>query len=309
MAFHGESPVIMQSRIRSRASHQGLLQSLKELDKGVFKHTHWLKLLHRSLICCDEHPNLNDLEQDAHCLCKFGQWYYEGSHPELTTFSRYQTIGDLHQAMHDAARRLLQQSKQGQQITSKGYNSFIDQAISFKLEVRKLQHEIIDTVCVIDHLTGAWNRQSMALKLDEEYERVLRNDSQCGICMMDIDHFKKVNDTMGHQVGDQVLQSVIERCVKQLRSYDAIFRYGGEEFLISLPDTTIDDANNMMERLRCGIEQEPITVNGEKPISITASFGISQLTPAKTVEEAISEADHALLSAKSSGRNQTCMWD
>jgi diguanylate cyclase len=301
-----DKPLIMQSQIRSRASHQVLLQSLKELDKGIIDHTHWMKLLHRSLICCDEHPNSNDLGEDAHCLCKFGQWYYEKAHPELATFSRYQTIGDLHQTMHDAARQLLQQD---QKITSEDYNLFIDQAISFKLEARKLQHEIIDTVCVIDHLTGAWNRQSMTLKLDEEYERVLRNDSQCGICMMDIDHFKKVNDSLGHQVGDQALQSVIERCVRQLRSYDAIFRYGGEEFLISMPDTTIHAANSMMERLRYSIESEPITVNGEKLISLTASFGISQLTPSKTVEEAITEADHALLSAKSNGRNQICVWD
>ena len=299
----------MHAHYRKRTSHQGLLKSLKDLDKGILNHTHWLKQLHRSLICSEKHPTQNDMHENAHCLCQFGQWYYNKSHPELNTFSRYPAIGELHRSMHDAARKLLLRNEQHQKITTSDYNSFIDKAISFKLEVRKLQHDIIDTVCVVDHLTGAWNRSSMYIKLDEEYERVLRNDSQCSICMMDIDHFKTVNDGFGHMAGDYVLQTIIERCVEQLRSYDAIFRYGGEEFLISLPDTSTEDANLMIERLRSSIEMEPFTLDEGEQVHLTASFGISQLTATKTVENVISEADHALISAKTSGRNQICIWD
>ena len=299
----------MHNITKSRISNQVLLRCIEELDKGILSHTHWLKQLHRAMICTDEPVNPDDLAHNAHCLCEFGHWYYDTAHPELDNYTRFQTVEDLHRSMHDATRILVQHSKQKKRVSIEEYNSFIDQAISFKAEVRKLQHEIIDTVCVIDHLTGVWNRQSMSFKLNEEYERVLRNDSQCTICMMDLDHFKRVNDNYGHIVGDQVLQSVIERCVSQLRSYDSVFRYGGEEFLISLPETDSDDAHKMIERLRHSIEMEPVTTNEGQSISLTASFGISQFTSVKEVEKAISEADSALLYAKTNGRNQINVWN
>ncbi|OOZ38867.1 hypothetical protein BOW53_13820 [Solemya pervernicosa gill symbiont] len=287
----------------------GLLQALEDLDKGIVSHTNWLKMLHRALICDDEKADEKDIQPNAHCNCNFGQWYYSGKHPELDEMEIFAEIGRQHQAMHDNAREILLKSDREEPIVFEDYDSFISLAIDFKLEIRKLQQQIIDQVCVVDHLTGAWNRQSMTSRLTQEYERVVRSGNSCSICMLDIDHFKQVNDTHGHAGGDQVLKGIIDRCVKELRAYDSIFRYGGEEFLLCLPDINPAAAHPLIERLRITIEESPFELNNGNSVKVTASFGIAHITPEKTLEDVIVEADHALLYAKSQGRNCICTWN
>lgn len=286
-----------------------LLKALEDLDKGILNHTHWLKGLHRSLICDDESPREEDLHADAHCRCHFGQWYYFGEHDELDGMPAFKTIGELHRTMHDSAREVLQHKLSDAPIRSDKYDSFIDLSIHFKTEVRNLQHEIIQQVCVVDPLTGAWNRQSMSIHLTKEFERVLRNESHCTLSMLDVDHFKQVNDTYGHAVGDMVLREIIERCTKVLRSYDSIFRFGGEEFLICMPEIDDTTAEHTLERVRSAIKEEPFILDSGEQIEVTASFGVARLDKDKSLEDTIIEADHALLCAKSSGRNCICRWD
>jgi diguanylate cyclase (GGDEF)-like protein len=211
--------------------------------------------------------------------------------------------------MHDSARILLQMRQQGLPISSTDYNTFIDQSIDFKLKVRELQHEIIQQVCIVDPLTGVWNRQAMTLRLEQERQRIIRNNSHCAICMLDIDHFKSVNDQHGHTTGDQVLRKTIERCTDKLRSYDSIFRYGGEEFLICMPELGAADAEIIIERLRQHIAAESFELGNGLCIDVTASFGITQMDRNKSLEDTIIEADHALLCAKSKGRNCVCSWN
>lgn len=285
-----------------------MLQALEDLDRGIINHTNWLKQLHRTLICSDDAPRSEDIREDAHCHCDFGHWYYTGSHAELDEMEQFITIGELHRKMHDSARTVLQKRQQGFPISTTDYNDFIDQSIDFKLMVRELQHELIQQICVIDHLTGAWNRQSMALRLGQERERVIRKKSQCTLCMMDIDHFKAINDKYGHTIGDQVLRKTVEICSSELRSYDSIFRYGGEEFLICMPEIMASDAEPIIDRLRQHIASTPFELDNGEHIEVTASFGITQLDRKKSLEDTIIEADHALFCAKSKGRNRTCLW-
>jgi len=291
------------------AAAGNLLQALEDLDKGILNHTHWLKGLHRSLVCDDESPREEDLYNDAHCRCNFGQWYYYGEHRELDDLPAFAAIGKLHRSMHDSAREVLQHKLADAPIRSDKYDSFIDQSIAFKSEVRRLQHEIIQQVCVVDPLTGAWNRHSMSMQLTREHERVHRNNSSCILSMLDIDHFKQINDHYGHTVGDMVLREVIERCSNVLRSYDSIFRFGGEEFLICMPDIDPETASSSVERIRKTIEAEPFVLESGESIPVTASFGVAHLHSGKSLEDTIVEADHALLAAKSSGRNRIRHWD
>ncbi len=286
----------------------GLLKALDDLDNGIVSHTKWLKGLHRSLICRDEEPNEQDIEPDAHHNCQFGKWYYNGNHAELDRLELFTEIGDQHKKMHDQARQVLLKGVKQEPINIDDYDTFMDLAINFKLEVRKLQHQIIEEVCVVDHLTGAWNRQSMSMRLAQEHERVVRSGNCSSICMLDLDHFKEVNDQFGHTCGDQVLKGLVEICTTNLRSYDSIFRYGGEEFLICLPDIEPVDALPLLERLREAIESKSYRHKDGEMVSVTASFGVSHMDQDKSLDDVVVEADQALLLAKNQGRNCIRLW-
>ncbi len=299
----------MFQRLTEQTSSRFLLHALQDMDRAIISHTKWLKRLHGVLICTDHQADEVDLENNAHHLCEFGKWYYGDGKKELSGIDIYENIGELHRAMHGCARTLLQENRAGDPISTEQYNNFMDKAIEFKLEVRRLQHDIISEVCLVDHLTGAWNRHAMSLQLVQEYERVRRKGTSAVLCMMDIDHFKLINDEYGHTAGDSALQQLIDYCSGQLRIYDSIFRYGGEEFLICLPDTSLTDAQSLIDRLRLCIQQRTWTITREADIAITASFGLSLIADDKPLEDIITEADHALLCAKSKGRNQVCVWD
>lgn len=294
----------MQSSLPPHASE--LLNALRELDLGIQKHTSWLKGLHRSLVCSSA-PNADDVMDDAHCRCQFGQWYYGQPHPELQEDEGFGKVGALHQAVHDSARALLFKSREARPISPDEYNQFMDTAIQFKFEVGRLQTNIINQVCVVDHLTGVWNRNGMLHKLEEEHERMMRSGQSCCVCMMDLDDFKRINDSYGHPVGDLVLQATTRFLNNKLRKYDSIYRYGGEEFLLCLPGSTLEDAQLLMERLRSELAVLPIEIK-DRTIQVSASFGLAMMSPDENVGSTIEQADHALLCAKASGRNRVCVW-
>ena len=156
-----------------------------------------------------------------------------------------------------------------------------------------------------DHLTGILNRENLLKSLQSEYARYLRTNHSLSIAIFDIDHFKNVNDTYGHNCGDMVLVEVSRVANKMIRNMDTLGRYGGEEFMIILPNTNAFDAYDVAERVRKTIEDHGIKYKGHM-IRVTASFGICQLKrDLDSVYEYIAKADAALYEAKNSGRNKT----
>ena len=121
--------------------------------------------------------------------------------------------------------------------------------------------------------------------------------------MADLDHFKSINDTHGHHMGDQVLSVVSDSFMQQLRPYDSIFRYGGEEFLFCLPDTDLGTAKVVSERVRAAVEAVQIELEDGKALKVTASFGVAQMDVNATLEGTVESADRALYAAKDGGRN------
>jgi diguanylate cyclase (GGDEF)-like protein len=286
-----------------------LFTIIRALDTGIINHEEWIGEVHQSLVCGNDHTNAVDLSDDAHCHCKFGQWLYSPDTESVKGFEHYPAVVDNHRQMHAIARNILLKSESKQDVADGEYKNFVAHVVGFKLDVRNLQYELMSQVCVVDHLTGAWNRYSMYSKLHQEKERQMRSGHACTICMMDIDHFKHVNDEHGHLVGDLVLKSVIDFCSTSLRRYDSIYRYGGEEFLFCLPDAEMAEATVVIERLCASLGQHPIVLPDGKSLTVTASFGIACLQPNISVEESIQAADHALLCAKSRGRNRVCSWE
>ncbi len=155
-----------------------------------------------------------------------------------------------------------------------------------------------------DGLTKLWNRRSILEILSRELARSEREKTPLGIVLGDLDHFKAVNDTHGHLVGDSVLRVAARRMLASCRSYDAVGRYGGEEFLLVLPGCDERAAETQAERMRFEIESKPIpTPAGE--IRVTSSFGVTAAPGGETFspDEAIKAADEALYAAKERGRN------
>jgi len=156
-----------------------------------------------------------------------------------------------------------------------------------------------------DGLTGLLNRNSILDILETEFERSTRSGSPLGMIMADIDHFKKINDTYGHQAGDEVLKSVASLLKGVVRNYDRVGRYGGEEFIILLPDCNKNTLERIADRLKGRITSEKYLVNG-KNLNITISMGISVSggEEIRSPEAMILRSDNALYKAKRDGRNR-----
>lgn len=156
-----------------------------------------------------------------------------------------------------------------------------------------------------DSLTGIFNRRHGTESLKTELTRCERFNHVVSVVMFDLDHFKLVNDSHGHPCGDKVLVFVAKIASQTLRDIDVLCRWGGEEFLILLPETSGEDAANLAERVREAIAENPVVGCGEQPIGVTASFGVAAADGKDTTPEAlIDRADKALYRAKALGRNR-----
>jgi diguanylate cyclase (GGDEF)-like protein len=164
------------------------------------------------------------------------------------------------------------------------------------------QQELIDTIkraAEEDYLTGLYNRRKLCELLEIEIKRSRRYHKTFSIILLDIDHFKNTNDTFGHNLGDSLLLEIAVLIKKSIRESDMLGRWGGEEFLIICPETLINGAFTLAEKLRINVESHQFTHVGHK----TASFGITRSKNNDTAKNIVARADDALYSAKRAGRN------
>ena len=173
------------------------------------------------------------------------------------------------------------------------------QRLRFENEDMTEKMHALATTAITDPLTGAYNRHMLNVALPSEMERARRHNAPLAIILLDIDHFKRVNDSHGHQVGDRTLVWLTERISSQLREADLLFRWGGEEFMVLAPNTDLAAACVVADRMRREIEQTPLEPAG----IITCSFGCSQFWLEDTTDAFIQRADRALYAAKDNGRN------
>ena len=175
-------------------------------------------------------------------------------------------------------------------------------------EQKKQTHDLF-AQAVLDPLTGCYNRrqfQELALK---EMQSSDRYNMQFCLVMMDIDHFKNVNDTHGHAFGDEVLKRLAKTCKTTLRESDIFARFGGEEFICLLPQTDVKGGMQLAERLRSNVEKATLKLPSGEPFNFTISIGVTGSQTAATLEDLIKCADTALYNAKESGRNQVKAYD
>jgi diguanylate cyclase (GGDEF)-like protein len=172
-----------------------------------------------------------------------------------------------------------------------------------------LLHDEATRASTIDQMTGVWNYRYLMTSLNREIERANRFDRSLSVLMLDLDHFKRVNDTYGHPRGDTVLREFAARVQREVREVDTLARYGGEEFAVVLPETTAAGAENLAERICAAIRAEPFTAEGtEVPLRVTVSIGGAVYPEhGSTSRDLIHAADRALYSAKEGGRDRWSM--
>ncbi len=153
-----------------------------------------------------------------------------------------------------------------------------------------------------DGLTGLYNRRHFDSTIEREFSRSKRYGGDLSLAIIDIDFFKKINDTYGHLCGDYVLKEVAYLILDNFRKTDLVFRYGGEEFVVILTETNLESAKIPMERLRQKIENYPFTYSGNK-VKVTVSAGVS-CNCTESTDEFLDNADKALYKAKETGRNR-----
>jgi len=169
------------------------------------------------------------------------------------------------------------------------------------------QSEELRVLARTDPLTGLANRRETLARLQHELDRTARVGRPLSLIMLDLDHFKAVNDTWGHATGDAVLVAVAEVCRKALRRIDLAGRWGGEEFLIVLPDADAEAALAAAERLRAALAQRSITTR-DAPLTVSASLGVATASASMQADDLVAHADAALYRAKEAGRNRVVAW-
>jgi diguanylate cyclase (GGDEF)-like protein/PAS domain S-box-containing protein len=174
---------------------------------------------------------------------------------------------------------------------------------------QKQTEQQLEFLARTDALTGLHNRRSFMEIAESELSRAIRHGGQLAILMLDIDHFKSINDTHGHRVGDSVLQAFGTLCQKALRPYDTMGRVGGEEFAIVLPQASLDQALGVAERIRQLIERTRLSQEHGLPLQFTVSIGVTAVSDSTTnIDTLLNQADTALYEAKHAGRNRVCAY-
>ena len=288
-------------------SHKELDNILVQVDQAIDNHDQWYYQLVRTLIC-KLPPDQRDIDDDAFKLCRFGQWYYNYSSSALRSHPTFAAIENEHKQLHEQVAKLLHVSMSEMRIEPRIYDQFANTLERMRLQLYSLKHEIEGELYNLDPMTGAYTRYGMLATLREQQELVARGAGSCTIGMLDIDHFKQINDRHGHKAGDRMLTHIASTLIRDLRPYDKLFRYGGEEFVLMLPNTPLETALLIGERMRKLIEGSPIEVD-KLPIRTTISIGMVLLDPDVSVETSIERADAAMYAAKQAGRNQVRLWD
>jgi diguanylate cyclase (GGDEF)-like protein len=185
------------------------------------------------------------------------------------------------------------------------------------LRIKRLQDELeyknqeLQRLSISDGLTGLFNHRHIYGLLHEEFERAGRTGERLTVAMFDLDRFKSVNDNYGHQAGDRVLEQFAEILRESAREIDRLGRYGGEEFMVVLPETSMEDAMVFVERVRREVSRRPFIIGRSEPLKMTTSCGVASY-PHELIgdpETLVRLADEALYAAKAAGRNRVVRFD
>lgn len=274
-------------------------EALTILNQASSDHLEWLKQVHRSLLFQDggasPAPYCRAVEDG---LAEKVHDRFGDCHAAL------QRLKDARHDMELTGRSLTARAAQGLPVDPAVYMAFMNAVEAYHSEGRRVELMLHQALAETDPLTGLRNRRGMMRDLRREWMRAGRNAEPCCVALVDLDHFKEVNDTHGHLTGDRVLAEAAAFFLRRLRSYDQVFRFGGEEFLFCLPHTDIPRARRILDRLRLLMARFPQSGEDARRFFVTISIGIAAMVPRIPPETAVARADHALYLSKEGGRNR-----
>ena len=231
-----------------------------------------------------------------------------------TNLGRYaDTIGaaDSLESLTGVVREMVEESRAVQAVVSQTQTRLNDEharASELSERVRQLEDEIrkLSDEVSTDPLTQIANRRGMMRAFEQEQAKMQRDGTTLAVGLLDVDNFKKLNDTLGHQTGDEALKFLARRVSESLRPVDVVARYGGEEFVVMLPATELEEAQQVLTRLQRNLSAE-FFEHEDKKVFITFSAGVTLYRSGEAIEAALDRADMGLYEAKRTGKNRTCM--
>lgn len=280
-----------------------LLADLSNFQKALGSHMAWMVQWYHKILNRDTFENSTEETCE---ICQFDDLFCESKITNIV--HNYEKVIYDHSEIHRYAHELWARASEGRAVTTPDLEGLIELIVTFATSAQQTEREIWQIIAMIDPLTGLGNRHLMLPRLRSEQIRSERQGQPCCVALVDIDHFKKVNDTLGHAQGDRVLRLVAEQLQCETRPYDLLFRYGGEEFLICLPGADIAAAVQVLERIRTNISKIIAAQIPKLRIKLTCTFGVTEMTPDLSVEEIIAQADKALYEGKDKGRNKISVY-
>lgn len=272
------------------------------LAQVIDDHIQWFVVWHR-LAFCDTATRVEQAQRLA-APDSFFDWYEQA----VATLPQDQPLMDrlavTHDALHKLARLTLVKTPDGKNVDAADYGALTDKYREFLRGARQLERAFAVAASGLDLLTGLRSRVGMHEDLTREQSRFLRGGKPFCVAIMDIDHFGRVNDRHGHDVGDRALAAMADHVGRSLRVFDDAYRLGGEEFLLFLKEADLATGLVVIDRLRNDLGRAAITLPDGEKLHLTASFGLTAIVHDMTVEELLHRADQALYRAKTEGRNR-----
>lgn len=271
----------------------------ESLGAVLDEHLRWIGQWHRAAFYRDGQGG-----ERVSAPASFAAWCAAASRDDLVHQPAVQKLATLHEQMHRQAKLVLLKASAGEPPTEAEYESVIGRFEEFTLHLRRMERAFGAAASGLDPLTGLRTRRGMQEALERELNRFRRAGQTFCLALCDIDKFKGINDTYGHDIGDRVLAATAAVISRGVRSFDEAFRMGGEEFLVCLKETELDEAYRVIERLRIDLMQSPVALTDGRLIPVTASFGLVEAQAELSVDELVICADRALYQAKNAGRNR-----
>jgi diguanylate cyclase (GGDEF)-like protein len=277
---------------------------IAELDAAVEAHMNWTRRILRCAVLRTS-PGEDVLAPLAHTLCRFGGWFISNrSHFDAIDVQAAQRVEAVHQTMHDAIRSICADVLAGQPGQSANLEAFEQSQSELLGLLARFKTLILSSAVRQDPLTGLPLRYGIEHDFTLYQKDARRNRSLLYVVMIDIDHFKRINDSYGHPVGDIALRHLANTMKRSLRGNEPLYRFGGEEFLWLMQCKSVGEAGQSAHRLLTTIRTTPVPIADGQSITLTVTLGLAQVGEQEELSSAITRSDVALYEGKNAGRDR-----